>query len=63
MFSHWIRSLSARLWITSVVALALSLTVLATFVIYAFNHFPEQMLGRHEQMENATDVACKRTRL
>ena len=57
MFSHWIRSLSARLWITSVVALALSLTVLATFVIYAFNHFPEQMLGRHEQMENATDVA------
>jgi signal transduction histidine kinase len=49
--------LSARLWVTSVAALAVSLAVLATAVIYAFNHFPEQMLGRHEQMENATDVA------
>jgi signal transduction histidine kinase len=57
MLSHWIRSLSARLWVTSVAALALSLTVLVTVVIYAFNHFPEEMLGRHEQMENAQYVA------
>jgi signal transduction histidine kinase len=57
MLNHWIRSLSARLWLTSVAALALSLTVLATVVIYAFNHFPEQTLGRHEQIESVTDVA------
>jgi signal transduction histidine kinase len=57
MLNHWIRSLSARLWLTSVAALALSLTVLAAVVMYAFNHFPDQTLGRHEQLESATDVA------
>jgi signal transduction histidine kinase len=57
MLNHWIRSLSARLWVTSVGALALSLTLLATVVIYAFNHFPEQLLGRREQMEKTRDVA------
>ncbi|WP_338640209.1 sensor histidine kinase [Burkholderia pyrrocinia] len=57
MLDHWIRSLSARLWLTSVAALALSLTLLASVVIYAFNHFPEQTLGRHEQIESVTDIA------
>ncbi|WP_193100171.1 sensor histidine kinase [Burkholderia sp. Z1] len=57
MFDHWIRSLSARLWLTSVAVLALSLTLLASVVIYAFNHFPEQTLGRHEQIEGVTDIA------
>jgi signal transduction histidine kinase len=57
MLNHWIRSLSARLWVTSIVALAISLTVLATAATYAFNHFPQQMLGRHEEMENATAIA------
>ncbi|KML55644.1 ATPase [Burkholderia cepacia] len=57
MFDHWIRSLSARLWLTSVAALALSLTLLASVVIYAFDHFPEQTLARHEQIEGVTDVA------
>jgi signal transduction histidine kinase len=57
MLNHWIRSLSARLWLTSVAALALSLTVLASMVIYVFNHFPEQTLGRHEQLESVTDIA------
>jgi signal transduction histidine kinase len=57
MLNHWIRSLSARLWVTSIVALAVCLTVLATGVTYLFNHYPEQMLGRHEQKESAQDVA------
>ena len=57
MFHHWIRSLSARLWVTSIVALAVTLTVLAMGVIYTFNHFPEQMLGRHELMEHTKQVA------
>lgn len=57
MLDHWIRSLSARLWLTTVAALALSLTVLATIVIYAFDHFPNQTLGRHEEIEKAQDVA------
>ncbi|MCX4144825.1 HAMP domain-containing histidine kinase [Paraburkholderia sp. WS6] len=57
MFNHWIRSLSARLWVTSIVALAISLTVLATAATYAFSHFPQQMLGLHEEMESATAIA------
>lgn len=57
MLNHWIRSLSARLWVTSVVALTITLAALAMTVIYAFDHFPEQTLGRHEQMETVTDVA------
>lgn len=57
MLNHWIRSLSARLWLTNVAALAVSLTILASVVVYAFNHFPEQALGRHEQIESVTDVA------
>ncbi|CAE6761211.1 sensor histidine kinase [Paraburkholderia haematera] len=56
MLNHWIRSLSARLWVTSIAALAISLTVLATAATYAFNHFPQQMLGRHEEMESATAI-------
>ncbi|MFM0043929.1 ATP-binding protein [Paraburkholderia sediminicola] len=57
MLNHWIRSLSARLWVTSIVALAISLTVLATAATYAFNHFPQQMLGLHEEMESAKAIA------
>lgn len=57
MFNHWIRSLSARLWVTSIVSLAVCLTALAMGVTYMFNHYPEQMLGRHEQRESAQDVA------
>jgi signal transduction histidine kinase len=55
MLNHWIRSLSARLWITSLAALAVSLTVLAVIVIYAFTHFPEQMSGQED--EHAAAVA------
>ncbi|WP_408272570.1 sensor histidine kinase [Paraburkholderia sediminicola] len=49
--------MSARLWVTSIVALAISLTVLATAATYAFNHFPQQMLGQHEEMEGAAAIA------
>ncbi|MFP3606899.1 sensor histidine kinase [Paraburkholderia sp. SIMBA_053] len=56
MLNHWIRSLSARLWVTTIVALALSLTALAGVVIHVFNHYPEQTLGRHELTENVHRV-------
>lgn len=56
MLNHWIRSLSARLWLTSIAALAICLTVLATLVIYVFGHFPEETLGRREQLERVTHV-------
>ncbi|MEM5426514.1 MULTISPECIES: sensor histidine kinase [Paraburkholderia] len=56
MLNHWIRSLSARLWVTTIVALALSLTALAGVVIYVFDHYPEQTLGRHEMAENVHRV-------
>lgn len=56
MLNHWIRSLSVRLWLTSIAALAACLTALAMLTIYAFNHYPEQMLGRHEQVESAAFV-------
>ncbi|WP_322789500.1 sensor histidine kinase [Paraburkholderia sediminicola] len=49
--------MSARLWLTSIVALAISLTVLAAAATYAFNHFPQQMLGQHEEMEGAAAIA------
>jgi hypothetical protein len=57
MFNRWIRSLSARLWVTSIVALALTLTVLAMGVTYAFNHYPEQMLGRHDLIQHTKELA------
>ncbi|SFT82019.1 sensor histidine kinase [Paraburkholderia aspalathi] len=56
MLNHWIRSLSARLWLTSIAALAICLTVLATLVIYVFSHFPEETLGRSEQREKVMHV-------
>jgi signal transduction histidine kinase len=56
MFKHWIRSLSVRLWVTTVVALAVMLTVVAALVIYAFDRYPEQTLGRHEQMHAIRSV-------
>ncbi|KER70006.1 ATPase [Burkholderia cepacia] len=58
MFNHWVRSLSVRLWVTTVVALAASLSVIAALVIYVFDHYPEQTLGRREQMENVRNVTA-----
>lgn len=56
MFNHIVRSLSARLWVTAVAALAVTLALLTIVVTYAFNDFPEALLGRHEQMERITAV-------
>ncbi|QCP52988.1 HAMP domain-containing histidine kinase [Trinickia violacea] len=57
MFKHWIRSLSARLWLTSVAALALGLALLATSVIYVLERYPDPLLGRREQLEFVAAVA------
>jgi len=56
MFIHWIRGLSVRLWVTTVAALAVMLAVVAALVIYAFNRYPEQTLGRHEQIHAIRSV-------
>lgn len=56
MLDHWIRSLSARLWFTTVVALAVSVTAIAGLVVYVFDHYPEQTLGRHELTEGVDRV-------
>ncbi|EEA02166.1 integral membrane sensor signal transduction histidine kinase [Burkholderia sp. H160] len=56
MLNHWFRSLSARLWLTSIAALAVCLTALAALVIYLYSHFPEKMLGREEQLEKLMHV-------
>jgi signal transduction histidine kinase len=57
MFNHIVRSLSARLWVTAVAALAITLSLVATVAMVAFNDYPEALLGRHEQMEHITEVA------
>lgn len=58
MLDHVIGSLSARLWVTTVVALAAGLTALAGVLIYVFDRYPEQTLGRHEQMESVRNVTA-----
>jgi signal transduction histidine kinase len=57
MLDYWIRSLSARLWVTSVAALAVSLTLIAGMVLYAFNHMPPERFRRGEDMRIAHRVA------
>lgn len=57
MFRQWLRSLSGRLWLTSIAALAVSLAVLAAMVLYSSHAFPQQTLGRRELLEGARHVA------
>jgi HAMP domain-containing protein len=57
MLKNWMRSLSARVWLTSIALLAVSLTILSATVIFSFERFPTRTLGRHEQNEYATGVA------
>lgn len=57
MLSHWIRSLSTRLWVTNVGAFAISLALLSGIVVYVFDHYPG-VLGRHQQMENAHHIVA-----
>ncbi|MGV2292472.1 HAMP domain-containing sensor histidine kinase [Trinickia sp. YCB016] len=56
MFKRWIRSLSARLWLTSVAALAISLALLATSVIFALDRYPDPLLGQREQSDFVASV-------
>ncbi len=58
MFRYWIRSLSARLWLISVAALALGLPIIIAIVLYVFNQFPEFMWQRDEDMKTAQYVAA-----
>ena len=50
MFHHWIRRLSTRLWMTNVVAFAISLALLSALAVYVLDRYPE-FLGRRQQME------------
>jgi signal transduction histidine kinase len=59
MFSYWIKSLSARLWITSVAALAVCLAVIAAIVLYAFNHLPPDRFRMGESVRSAHLLASK----
>ncbi|WP_414448737.1 sensor histidine kinase [Burkholderia sp. 22PA0099] len=51
-----LRTLSARLWLTNVMALALSLGVLASVVLWACDRNPQHVLGRAEQMDAVNDI-------
>ena len=59
MFRYWIRSLSARLWLISVAALALGLPIITAIVLFVFNQFPEAMWQRDEDMKAAQHVATR----
>lgn len=57
MLKNWMCSLSARIWLTSIVLLAISLTAMSAAVIFSFERFPSRTLGRHEQSLYANGVA------
>ena len=59
MLSYWIKSLSVRLWVTSVAALAVSLTVIAAIVLYAFNHLPPDTFRVSESIRSAHLLASQ----
>src|SRR6516225_2285269 len=56
MFSRWIRSLSARLVMASIGALCVSVALLAGVILLVFDQFPDLMLTKVEQMDNAEGV-------
>src|SRR5579863_6390830 len=55
MFHHWIRRLSTRLWVTNVVAFAISLALLSALSVYALDQYPE-FFGRRQQMESIRHI-------
>ncbi len=57
MFSHWIRRLSTRLWVTNVVAFAVVLTLLSTLAIHLLDHYPE-IIGRRQQVESIGHIVA-----
>lgn len=57
MFSHWIRSLSTRLWAINVGAFAISLALLSAVAIYVFGHC-QGAFGRWQQMESVQHIVA-----
>jgi len=55
MFHHWIRRLSTRLWVTNVVAFAISLALLSALSAYVLDRYPE-FFGRRQQMESIRHI-------
>ncbi|VWB92865.1 two-component system sensor histidine kinase [Burkholderia lata] len=55
MFHHWIRRLSTRLWVTNVVAFAISLALLSALAAYVLDRYPE-FFGRRQQMESIRHI-------
>lgn len=53
----WTHTLSARLWLSNVVALALSLGLLSHLVLWAYERDPRSLIQHHTQTEIASDVA------
>ncbi|KAF1038610.1 MAG: Sensor kinase CusS [Burkholderia lata] len=57
MFHHWIRRLSTRLWVTNVVAFAISLALLSALAAYVLDRYPE-FFGRRQQMESIRHIVA-----
>ncbi|VWD18391.1 sensor histidine kinase [Burkholderia lata] len=55
MFHHWIRRLSTRLWVTNVVAFAISLALLSALSAYVLDRYPE-FFGRQQQLESIRHI-------
>ncbi|MGB8666045.1 MAG: HAMP domain-containing sensor histidine kinase [Serratia inhibens] len=51
------RSLSLRLWFTSVIVLTVSLSVITSIVLYAFNRFPLEMWQMDDNLKTASSVS------
>jgi len=58
MLNYWIRSLAARLWLTSITALAIGMATIAAVIIYAFNTFPPQAFQRDANLRMAHRAAA-----
>ena len=53
----WVRSLSLQLWVASMVALAISLTLIVSLVLGAFYYFPDKMWQEDENSQLAHRIA------
>ncbi|WP_413731918.1 sensor histidine kinase [Sodalis sp. RH20] len=55
---YWTYSLSARLWLTSIAVLAVSLSFIAALYLYALNQFPREMWQKDNNQKNALRVSA-----
>ncbi len=58
MFHYITQSLGWRLWLTSIIVMTCSLTVIAGLVLFAFSHYPLQMWQLDDNKETAETVAA-----